>query len=121
MIFCLFELPLEPSSKGKTSWCGSPKLLQVHSVLLTAASFVMHLIALTTEQQGKAPAPAPSTQSTSGCCPHPHSFHGQKNATKKKTESLYDIKVLNFSSSNDICKKVERQTRVGENISNTYN
>ena len=58
------------------------------------------------------PARAPSPQRTSRCCPHLHSFHGQTNATKKNTESLYYNKILNFLSSNDTFKKVERQTRV---------
>lgn len=96
-IFYLSELPLEPSSTGKTSPCGNAEQLQAHSVLPTAASFGVHLIALTTEQQGSTPAPAPSMQSTSQCCPHPHPFHGQTDTRKEKKDSLHYIKVLNFS------------------------
>lgn len=96
-IFYLLELPLEPSSKGKTSRRGNAEQMQAHSVLLTAASFGVHLIALTAVQQGSTSAPAPSTQSTSRCCAHPHPFHGQTDARKKKIVSLHYIKVLNFS------------------------
>lgn len=85
MIFCLSEVRPVPSFKGKTSSCGNPRQLQAYSVLLMDASFVIHLIALTTGQQGSTPAPAPSMRSSSPCCPHPHSLHGQTVARKKKT------------------------------------
>lgn len=121
MIFCLSELPPEPSFKGKTSSCGNPRQLQAYSVLHIAASFVIYLIALTTGQQGSTPAPAPSMRSSSPCCPHPHPLHGQTVARKKKTDSLHYTKVLNFCLSKDTFKIVERKARVGKHICITYN
>lgn len=41
--------------QGKTPWHSNLKLLQGRLILLTTASFVIHLIALTREQQGRAP------------------------------------------------------------------